>query len=290
MHLNKWEVNAVGMKRIGLVMPGGGNRGAVFGGVVLAFEKAGIQHDFFVVSVGTSVGIATIPFFSTKQIAQGLNYFTQHLPFGYPRSYYGIPYADRAYIEWAFRYSKDALDIKKLRSSRTKSYAALSDPITQKAKYVCLNTAEDPILVLLQAINTPLFTHPKIVAKECLWDAGITDYIPLGCPELHTVDEIWFVSPFPIDHRPGKRGGWTLYFYSWLVYLLGDPQTARLIAKAHQRECQLWDEIHERVDIKIICPDKQVPVSWRTNDPRLMKIAIQMGLEAGRKFLKKQNI
>lgn len=275
-------------KKIALVADGGGNSGAFYGGFLETLAMCGIDFRHFWLLVGTSVGATTLAFFLTNQIVQGMRYFTKHLPKGYIRwrNWKGLwrPYADMKYMEWAFRNSEDALDVATLKARTQQLYMSVSDPKTGKGRYACLNTEDDPVLVMLKGIHAPWFAFPDELPGERLHDGGLTKQPPICHPLLKEADEIWYISPYLRDYRPNR---WLMRLYAWWVGRT-DPAAAKLIANSCALECAARDQIERRSDLKIIRPDRRLLVDWRTSDVGTMIDAIDSGREAAYRFMKKQ--
>lgn len=264
------------------------------GAVLAGLHAAGIDHRFFDLIVGTSIGATSAAYFITGQIRQGLRFFTQHMPREYIRMrLLGlVPTFDMRALEDAYRYSDDALNLELLRGSHAQLYMSLSDPTHDKVQFVCLNKAYDPIQVMLKGTSVPILSRNVACLGEGdkLWDGGFMCQPPSPSQfslldEKEEDTEFWYLSPFNKEYRSHPLKSWIFSLFLGA----GNPEIRRMVAGMATRENAARDEIEQMPGLHIIRPDKPLGISWVETDVRKIKRVMGLGDTAVKKFLDNYN-
>ncbi|MEK7198216.1 MAG: patatin family protein [Patescibacteria group bacterium] len=267
-----------------LAADGGGMRGAFTAGLLAGFRDQGIGHSFFDFYIGSSAGACTLTYYLTDQVDEGIRIWQEHLPNGFMK-WRGIrPYNDLDYLGKIFR-EIEPLSVSTLRSRKEQTFAAVSNPQTLEAEYINLNSAPDPVRILLAGVAMPFFTGPVVINDRPYYDGGITSAIPFKKAEADGANEVWVVATTPIHYRR-KPLRWRVA--SWFITF--DPQVRKLIANRPVWENQTLEEIERRTDLVVIRPTENLPVHWRNSDKGAIRATVEIGRQTAKNILAERRI
>lgn len=260
---------------------GGGALGAFMAGAIDHLAQTGkVDPRAFDVYGGTSVSSCIFSYTVTNQIKEGVEIFSSHLPQGFFRKKWRLPYNDIGYLEYVFRNSPEALDVVTLKK-RQKVHMPLADPLTLGTKMVCLNEQDDPIAWLLKGVFMPGLSAPRTLPGQTLYDGGLTCQPPLVIEKMTQATEVWFLSPYV----PGYRLNSWIFRLASLVLGARDLNIRKLVAGCPELENSVRKELESRTDIHVICPNEPLPIGWHCIDPQAMKLVLQLGRDAAKRFL-----
>lgn len=262
----------------GLVIEGGGLRGAHTAGVLWALRDQG-QSDFDVVCA-TSVGAYNGAYFVTGQHDVFEKIWQQYIHSGrfirFQNFLRGGPIMDLDYLLNEVYRQKEPLDLKALRETPVRFYVTATDCETGQAHY--FNNHEDRMLPALKATGAiPLiYRFAVIIEGRRYMDGGIVDPIPIQKALDEGCEEIWILLTRP----PGYRKEPPLLPLLPKIFGKRYPALATAMARQHLVYNQALGRI-ERGElpckIRIIRPSKPLPVTrLRANKHRLLD-AIQRG-------------
>ncbi len=265
------------MKR-GLVVEGGGMRGAHSCGALMALADRGLT-DFDVVAA-TSAGACTSAFLVSRQFDMFPVIWTKYLHDGRfinlmklatRQSVMDLDYL----IHEVFR-NLEPLDVDSLRRNPTCFYVSATDCLTGTASY--FNNHEDFILNALKASSAmPIaYRHPVIIDNRPYVDGGIVDSIPIqkaldeGCGEI-----------FVLLTRPeGYRKKAPLVNLLPRIYQKKYPRLAEAILRRHE----VYNETLSRIEnedypakLTVIRPRQKLPVKRLTTNVEKIRAAIDQG-------------
>lgn len=254
-------------------------RGAFTGGVLAGLHRRGIAYNFFDYYVGSSAGGWNIAYYLTDQIDEGLRIWLKHLPNGFIKWRGLKPFNDLAYLEKIAR-EIEPLSVDAIRNRKEQAFVTLSDPETLKDHYININRALNPIRVLVAGSAMPFFSGPIVIDDKTYYDGGLTAAIPLRKAETEGADKIWVVATTPTGYRR-KNLLWKIA--SWLEPF--NPQVRQLLAQRPILENKMLEEIEKRNDIRVIRPEQNLPVHWRSNDLDAIRATVKIGKEAAERLL-----
>lgn len=262
-----------------LVLEGGGMRCAFTHGVLAAFNEHGMYHKFFDNYVGTSAGAFGMAYFLTDQMPLAGKVWEKYITTNFIEYKYGKPKFNMDYVRKVLC-KLAPLDIGRIKKAKQKAYLPLSDPRTLKTKYFCLNTAKDPIELLIASGVFPFFAKPISINGKTYYDGGISAVIPIEKANQLKSDETWVICTNP---RGFRRKYWRYMVSSLLA--LNKPSLRKLILRRPKVENAFRREIEKRKDLIIIRPEKTLPLNWLSRDPEAIRKAMQLGKEAAEKVL-----
>ncbi len=176
-------------KDIGLVLSGGGHRGAAHAGAIKAFEEHGIFPDFI---SGTSAGALVGALYASGLTpVEILGVFKEIKIFSishYARKKPGFVDTDKFY-QFLEQYLKSA----SFESLKKQMYITATDLINAR---VAIFSSGDLIKAILASVSFPGIFTPVTIGDSLYADGGILDNFPVG-PIKQLSDEIYgvYVSP-----------------------------------------------------------------------------------------------
>jgi predicted patatin/cPLA2 family phospholipase len=257
-----------------LVLDGGGQLGCFTWGVLIELYRLGLRPGYFSDYIATSAGVFNSAYFVTEQIEEGLRIWTQHLPRGFWKWYKN----DMKYLERVLR-EIEPLQYSILRESRQKIFAAFSNPDSLLSEIICLNTAADPIEVMLASAAMPFLTGARVINGQQYYDAGLISQPPIDHIPLGSNSEIWVLLATPRGYRL-RPAGWKVL--SCLA--LHDTQVRKLLWGCPSHRNNLLCEIEGNASLKIIQPKQALPIGWRSTDEKAIAHTVQLGREAALQF------
>jgi predicted patatin/cPLA2 family phospholipase len=186
-----------------LICDGGGMQGSFMVGIFKYFNKYGIKPDYFDYIVGTSVGAYDACYWATGQFEEGLRIWEKRLPNGFIKWNKFIPKVYISYLKKIIT-KLEPLDIKKLRTLKTKIYMPLSNSKTQRVNFIYLNKTQKPVDALLAGAAMPFFSHYKIFKNKRYYDGGLISQPSLDFAKKLKPKEIWILLTYPKGYRMSK--------------------------------------------------------------------------------------
>jgi predicted patatin/cPLA2 family phospholipase len=267
-----------------LVLDGGGTRAAFTAGAMIGFKELGIEPKHFDYIRGTSGGLIDACFYVTDQIPEGLRIWKQHLPKGFMKWRGVRPYNDLNYLEKILR-DIEPLDCDALRHSNVPVVATLTSLATLNAEYICLNTAENIVDILLASAAFPLLSELVEIDGLAYYDGDLTAPIPIEEAIKEDGGEIWVIATTPHGYRART------WFWELLSRLPGlDPNLRKLFVKLPRLKNQILEKIERRDDLIIIRPEKELPLQRRCNNQATIIETINIGRNTALKILKERRL
>lgn len=265
------------MKR-GLVVEGGGMRGAHSCGVLMAMIRNDLT-DFEVVAA-TSAGACTAAFLVSRQFDFFPKIWTHYLHdgrfinlkrLGSNRSVMDLDYL----IDDVFG-NLQPLDTEAIRKSRTCFFVAATDRETGTVTY--FNNHDHPILSVLKASAAmPVaYKKPVTIDGRAYLDGGITASIPIQKAVDEGCEEIFVVLTRPKGYRKKPP----LVKLLPRLYQKRYPRLAEAILHRHER----YNETVERIEkgdyparLVVVRPGEKLPVNRLTRNRKKIQAAIEQG-------------
>lgn len=178
--------------KLGLVIEGGGMRGVISGGVLVAMERLGLTEVFDEV-YGESAGAVNACYFLAGQADFGASIYRDNLSsrkFVHPLRFGRILDLDYAIDEVVGRIK--ALDCERVKRSRSKLFVSLTNTQEGTRRIVDFQNEDIPLLTLLKATAAivPLYNKSVVIQGVPYTDGGITDPVPVrnavnsGCTHI----------------------------------------------------------------------------------------------------------
>lgn len=200
--------------KIGLVLAGGGGKGAYHVGVWKALKEYGLDLRIMAIS-GTSVGALNAALFTSTSINEAANVWSAISPdkilsfnvSGMSRTFhrhgFDLPlkiverFAGRGVFsrEGLTRIIKDSVNLSDINKDSMLLYATAYDEKLRRPHYFLLNQLndEDKLNALLASSALPFIFDPVKIDGQTYWDGGLIDNTPvlplydLGCPYIIVV-------------------------------------------------------------------------------------------------------
>jgi predicted patatin/cPLA2 family phospholipase len=178
--------------RLGLVVEGGGMRGVISGGALVAMERLGLS-DVFDEVYGESAGAINACYFLAHQARFGITIYLEDLPslrFVNPLRLGRMLDLDYA-IDEVVAHVKP-LDVERVLQSRSRLSIAVTKADDATTRIVDIKKERIPLLALLKATSAiaPLYSRPVLLDGTPYVDGGIVNPIPVtraiedGCTHL----------------------------------------------------------------------------------------------------------
>lgn len=274
------------MKR-GLVVEGGGMRGAHTCGAMIALAQLGIT-DFDVVA-GASAGACTAAYMVSRQFDLFPVVWTQYLHDGRFLDLKRLPTKKSVMdldflIHHVFK-ELNPLDVDAIRKSPTKFFIVATVCETGETKY--FDAHIDPVLNSLKASAAmPIaYRHPVVIDGQTFIDGGVTDPIPIQKAVDEGCDEIYVLLTRPRGYR--KR----IPFVNILprFYAKKYPK----LAHAFLRRIAIYNETVDKIEsgafpgrIIVIQPEGRLTVNRLTTNRAKIIAAVKQGFaDAARTLL-----
>jgi len=168
--------------KLGLVVEGGGMRGVVSGGALVAMEQLGLSAVFDEV-YAESAGATNSCYFLARQAEFGSAIYPDYLstirfvnPFRLG-SMIDVNYAVRRVVA-----ELRPLDVNEVRNSASRLYVPLTDMRDGTSRLIDVRTEAIPVLDVLAATCaiTPLYDRPELIDGVRYADGGISNPIPVA--------------------------------------------------------------------------------------------------------------
>jgi len=265
-----------------LVLEGGGMRNAFTVGVIKQFLENGINYRYFDNYVATSVATWSTLYFLADRFDVGYRLWNKDIP-EYFRGRLLNFNEGADYLKKLFKETGPAI-LTKISARKQKVFVPLTNINTMKTEYFCLNTAKDPLDILLTAVAWPFYFPPTIINGNPYYDGGLTSAIPIEKADMLGSDEKWLILTYPLDYHkrelPYKLGS---------LFALHKPRLRKLISQRAVLYNQTLREINKREDLIVISPKKNLP-NFRKTDLKSIRTTIRLGKQAATEFLKKRNL
>lgn len=179
-------------RKLALVVEGGGMRGVLSAGSLLAVDLLGFRSAFDEI-YAASAGAVNAAYFTSGQGGLGITVYFDSIN---NRTFFN-PYRPWKIIDVAYVYDHIVSVVKKLdedaiRRARTRLYLSVTDAISGCNVLIEANTAADPIPQILKASSAlPILYNRTVRLSTGLYvDGGITDPMPIrraidrGCTDI----------------------------------------------------------------------------------------------------------
>lgn len=173
------------MKSIGLVLEGGGMRGAYTAGVLAAFTDNNIDFPYV---IGVSAGANNGADFVSKQMDRNRRVFIDHVA---RKEYCGVKYLvrEKSYFNMKFLFDTlideiDPFDYDTFINSKTKFKAVTTEVSSGQAVYFDKEQFKEKgkdffAQVLKASSSLPLISPPVEIEGKLYYDGGVSDSIPI---------------------------------------------------------------------------------------------------------------
>lgn len=274
------------MKKRGLIVEGGGMRGAHSCGVLMALAESGLTS--FDVVAATSAGACTAAFLVSGQPQLLPLIWTQYLHGNAFINFKNIlkekSVMDLDYLIDDVFCLRQPLDIAGLQKSTTDFYITATHCGSGKATY--FHNRRDPILKALKASSAiPIaYRQPVIIDGQPYLDGGLSDPIPIqkaidaGCEEIYVV----------LTRPEGYRKKVSLVNILPRFFEKKYPRLSETILQRHI----LYNDTVEKLEkgyypgrIHIIRPGQKLPVRRLTTKLGRIKAAVALGYQDGLRVL-----
>ncbi|HSA58504.1 MAG TPA: patatin family protein [bacterium] len=264
----------------GLVVEGGGMRGAHTCGALMALAEKG--HAEFDVVAASSAGACTAAYLVSRQFDVFPVIWTQYLHDGRFFDLKRLP-TRRSVMDLDFLVHRvfkvlNPLDLEAIRTSPTQFFIVSTDCETGEPKYFDAHT--DPILNALKASAAmPIaYRHPVVVDGRTYIDGGVTDPIPIqkaldaGCDDITVL----------LTRPEGYRKKIPLVNILPRLYARKYPRLAEAFMRrfeAYNRAVELIESGRLPARLTIIRPQTKLPTTRLTTSLPKIQAAIRRGFE-----------
>lgn len=270
------------MKRIGLVLEGGGMRGLYTAGVIDVMLEHEFQPNIITAtSAGTTFGVNLL----SKQKGRVLRYnkrFIGNKNYISFRSW--LKTGNVVNTEFAYHllpYKLDRFDNETFKLQDTRFYATITNMRTGKAEYVHIKDCDEQIDVIRASAALPILSKPVKWNGEEYLDGGLADNIPLDkCIELGC-DKVIVVLTQPADYV--KRDRLKTICSLWYPRR---KKLLRTIAKRNDNYRKRQKQIRKlEIERKlfVIRPSKTIPIHRLEKDPKRLQEMYDLGYRDAQK-------
>lgn len=267
----------------GLVVEGGGMRGAHSCGALWALLERGIT-DFDVV-VGASAGACSAAFFVARQFDLFTRIWQDYLHGSRFIRFRNLSSRERSVLDLDYLIhdvfqTKEKLDVEAIRTGKTRFFIAATEVSTGSPIY--FDARRDPILIALKASSAiPIaYRHPVVVNGTAYCDGGVSIPIPIQKAIDEGCDEVTVLLTRPLGFRKKKP----LFQIVPQIVRKRYPALSEALARQHLLYNHLVSQI-ERGDFPcrliVIRPGEPLPVRRLTTDREKILAAINQGFHDG---------
>lgn len=269
----------------GLILEGGGLRGAFTTGVLDAFMEYEIQFPYTIgVSAGANNGMSYMAnqlgrsFYCNILLLKKYNYVgLRHFITGY--GYINLQYLIRDYPE---KYMP--LDFEAIKNSKDRFIMVTSNCITGEPVYFEEQTSKERLLDICQAsCSLPILCPEKSIDGIPMLDGGVCDSIPVcHAREDGFLKNVVILTKTKGYRKPNKK----FYFPKFLLHKyprLRHQLTMRYIS--YNEILDYVDELENKGHAYVIRPTGKMKVSRTTTDYYLLKELYEEGRMEGEKFI-----
>ncbi len=270
------------MGKTGLVIEGGGMKGAYSAGVLDGMLEDDIYFDYV---IGVSAGSANASTFVSRQRERCMRFFTVHLKdplyFGVrsflkTRNLFNLQYI---YGTLSNSTGKDPISYPTIKESDTELVIVATDARTGQPHYFTKDDmSQDHYEIIMASSAIPVACRPQVIDGVPYYDGGISDAIPVqkalddGCDKL----VIALTKPHDYVKTPEKHK--RLYSIACRKY----PNTIKCLDNRHIMYNKCIDQARQlEADgtAMIFAPSTALQISTYTMDPEVEKQLYQLGLD-----------
>lgn len=269
----------------GLVLEGGGLRGAFTTGVLDSFLKYEIQFPYTIgVSAGANNGMSYVAkqfgrsFFCNILVLKkynyvGLNHFVR-----------GSGYIDLQFLVKDYPEKFMPLDFETYKESANRFIMVTSNCITGESEYFEEKENKERFLDICQAsCSLPILCPEKNIDGIPMLDGGVCDSIPV----CHAQKDGYLNNVVVLTQAKGYRKP-NRKFYFPKVFLHKYPKLQKQLEMRYINYNEILDyidELENKGHVYVLRPQKPMKVSRTTADYHLLKLLYEEGKMAGEKFL-----
>ncbi len=270
--------------KVGLVIEGGGMRGVISGGALLAMEELGLTEAFDEV-YAESAGAINGSYFLAGQAALGSRiYFEDIANHRFINPFRVRRILDLDYLVDDVMVRAKPLDAQRVQRSRSRFLVSLTNAADGGRKVVDVRNAQEPLLRILKATAAIVPLYNRAVALHDGWyvDGGIADPIPVRNAIANGCTHILVLLTRPPAYRDsGFRGP------MWLAarLLLGKKWNASLVHTLFHEKFKRYNAARDLafgyarperpVSIAVLCPDGDAyGVARLTRDAQRLRNAL----------------
>jgi len=268
------DTNASGSRKLALVVEGGGMRGVLSAGSLLALDLLGFQPCFDEIYAASAGGVNAAYFLS----GQGLLGITIYFDSISNRRFFN-PYRPTKIVDIEYVYDHivphvKSLDEAAIRSARARLYISVTDAHSGQNVLIDASASPDPICRILKASSAlpVLYNRTVQLASGEFVDGGVTDAMPVGAAVTRGCTDILVLSTRP---RSYLSSGPNMLQRALLQFMVGRRHPKLMAACLQTHECAnrsrrlaAGDEVLPGVNVATICPTLSEQVVGRTTIKR----------------------
>ncbi len=276
------------MKKIGLVLEGGGLRGLYTAGVLDTFMDNNIDIDTIIgVSAGALFGVN----YFSKQRGRALRY---NKKYSNDKRYMSLRsfiltgnYINKKFAYYTISNELDKFDNKAFKKSKKKMYAVATRLKDGQAEYFEI---KDPIKQMeeLRATSAiPGLTKIVKINKEKYLDGGVADSIPIDKMQELGMDKIIVVETQPKNYKkkPLKKSIIRFMKIKYIKY----PKFIKAMINRHERYNEVKEKIMDlenKKEIFVIRPSKDLNIDIKNKDEKKYQEVYDLGVKDTKKIIK----
>ena len=276
------------MKKIGLVLEGGGLRGLYTAGVLDTFMDNNIDIDTIIgVSAGALFGVN----YFSKQRGRALRY---NKKYSNDKRYMSLRsfiltgnYINKKFAYYTISNELDKFDNKAFKKSKKKMYAVATRLKDGQAEYFEI---KDPIKQMeeLRATSAiPGLTKIVKINNEKYLDGGVADSIPIDKMQELGMDKIIVVETQPKNYKkkPLKKSIIRFMKIKYLKY----PNFIKAMINRHERYNEVKEKIMDlenKKEIFVIRPSKDLNIDIKNKDEKKYQEVYDLGVKDTKKMIK----
>lgn len=276
------------MKKIGLVLEGGGLRGLYTAGVLDTFMDNNIDIDTIIgVSAGALFGVN----YFSKQRGRALRY---NKKYSNDKRYMSLRsfiltgnYINKKFAYYTISNELDKFDNKAFKKSKKKMYAVATRLKDGQAEYFEI---KDPIKQMeeLRATSAiPGLTKIVKINKEKYLDGGVADSIPIDKMQELGMDKIIVVETQPKNYKkkPLKKSIIRFMKIKYIKY----PKFIKAMINRHERYNEVKEKIMDlenKKEIFVIRPSKDLNIDIKNKDEKKYQEVYDLGVKDTKKMIK----
>ena len=276
------------MKKIGLVLEGGGLRGLYTAGVLDTFMDNNIDIDTIIgVSAGALFGVN----YFSKQRGRALRY---NKKYSNDKRYMSLRsfiltgnYINKKFAYYTISNELDKFDNKAFKKSKKKMYAVATRLKDGQAEYFEI---KDPIKQMeeLRATSAiPGLTKIVKINKEKYLDGGVADSIPIDKMQELGMDKIIVVETQPKNYKkkPLKKSIIRFMKIKYLKY----PNFIKAMINRHKRYNEVKEKIMDlenKKEIFVIRPSKDLNIDIKNKDEKKYQEVYDLGVKDTKQIIK----
>ncbi len=276
------------MKKIGLVLEGGGLRGLYTAGVLDTFMDNNIDIDTIIgVSAGALFGVN----YFSKQRGRALRY---NKKYSNDKRYMSLRsfiltgnYINKKFAYYTISNELDKFDNKAFKKSKKKMYAVATRLKDGQAEYFEI---KDPIKQMeeLRATSAiPGLTKIVKINKEKYLDGGVADSIPIDKMQELGMDKIIVVETQPKNYKkkPLKKSIIRFMKIKYIKY----PKFIKAMINRHKRYNEVKEKIMDlenKKEIFVIRPSKDLNIDIKNKDEKKYQEVYDLGVKDTKQIIK----